>query len=469
MKNENKFFLFFFLMLLAGRGAAQTVSIDHVAGPIVLNEPVFDSTHQLNLVRGLFADVLVKNNSVWTTYQIASDTTLSFGKGLWYKKFDRNLGLLQGQSMGINVFADTTFSNDLGDHQITYMNDTLYIVALIVGHGNGAGVFKYDTTFNKISGPVYVGDSTTDACLDMGIGNDGTNIYTQFYHVPLTCSIPECWGAKLYKLNAALDVLDSNVVDPGSGTFVTGTSIVHVPNGQMGATQDKLQIFSTNRDYGNALTVGIHTFASDMNLQYISGSPQTIIEEDLDTYWPCGVSWNQAHQLWVVGYTKEVSDTIFPNEEIGPSYLKIFDPAWNLVDSFQLNLGNNAFRVMTETEGDDIYVVYDEMPFLHHTVTVSACKIEHFRISVSSGIMDGPGTEDRIELFPNPASDGRFSIRTNSRSPITVSIYDQQLKLIEQYERPFGNTGSFMINRKGLFVVHVRTRDAVMVKKLIAF
>ena len=467
MQFKKGYFLLFFVLLFARTGSTQNVTVTQVAGPIVLNEPIFDSVHQLNLVRGLFADVIVKNNTIWTTYQIASDTTLSFGKSLWYKKFNRDLDLVQGQSMGINVFTDSIYSNDLGDHQITFMNDTLYIVSLIVGHGNGAGLFKYDTLFNRISGPVYVGDSTTDACLDMGIGNDGSNVYTQFYHVPIGCSIPECWGAKIFKLNAALDVLDSNVVDPETGTFLTGTSIVHVPNGQMGATQDKLQVFSTNRDYGNALTVGIHTFSVDMGLQYITGSPQTIIEEELDTYWPCGVSWNQTHQLWVVGYTKEVSDTIFPHEELGPSFIKIFDSDWNLVDSFQLNGGNSAFRVMTETEGDDIYVVYDEMPYQHHTTTVSSCKIEHFKISGASGVNDVTLDDEGIALYPNPSVNGSFTLKTAFHSEIGVSIYDQQMKLIDSFERPSGKTNMFQIKDKGFYFVYVKSDDIIFVKKLI--
>ena len=368
---------------------AQTVSIERVAGPIVLSEPLYDSVNNLSLERGLFADVLVKDNTVWTTYQLAPDTTLSYGKSVWYKKFDRALNPKMGQTMGIDVFADSvTFDEDLGDHQITLMDDKFFIVALIKGK-DSAAVMVYDTTFStRLKGPVYIGDTATDQFLDMGIGNDGTHIYTQFYHVPDTSTIPGSWAAKIYKLDTALKVVNSNIVDPETGSFVTGTSVVFVPNGQMESTQDKLQIFSTNNDYNNNLIIGIHTFAADTGLQYISGSTQTIIEEDRDTYWPCGVSWNEKHQLWVVGYTKEIILDTFYVEELGPSYIKIFDPSWNLIETFSLDSGDYAFRVMTETVGDDIYVVYDEMSVTGNSL-VSECKIEHFKITTTPDLYGG--------------------------------------------------------------------------------
>ncbi len=339
--------------------------------------------------RGLFSDVLVMGNSVWTPYQISPHTTaLNDDKNLWYKKWDRDLNLVQSQSIAIDVNLDTLYDGDLGDHMWTVLDNKFYMLTTIKGK-NGAGLILYDTLFKRKSDPSYAAtDTTFDKCLDMGFETDGEFLYAQYYHVPLGCNSPNCWGASIYKYDTILPlhVLDSSVVFPDSGSFVTGTSLCYVPNGQMGATQDKLQIFSTNNDYGNSQTIGIHTFAADMNLDSIGGSTRTIIQENHDSYWPSGVSWNEQHQLWVVGYTMEYdADSIFPIEEVGKSFLKIFDQNWVLVDSFSLNNNNSdsTFRVMTESIDDDIYVVYDEMNVSGTSIT-SNCKIEHFKISCAN-------------------------------------------------------------------------------------
>ena len=66
--------------------------------------------------------------------------------------------------------------------------------------------------------------------------------------------------------------------------------------------------------------------------------------------------------------------------ELGPSFIGIFDADWNEIQTLELNDGEYAFRVMLETDGDDIYVIYDEMD-LYTWRTISQAKIEHFRIS----------------------------------------------------------------------------------------
>jgi hypothetical protein len=111
--------------------------------------------------------------------------------------------------------------------------------------------------------------------------------------------------------------------------------------------------------------VGIHTFATDMMLQFITGSRIDIIEEALDVYFPTGPSFNSKHQLWVVGYTMENEEGEHgakgKSVELGPSFIQIFDADWASIETIPVNNGEVSFRVMTQTEGDDIYVVYDEM------------------------------------------------------------------------------------------------------------
>jgi len=96
----------------------------------------------------------------------------------------------------------------------------------------------------------------------------------------------------------------------------------------MGAPEDRWQIFSTDTDYGDPERVGIYTFAVDAALDRVDGSRVEIIEEALDTYFPTGPSWNEAHQIWVVGYTMENYEGELPDGELGPSFLQIFDPDW---------------------------------------------------------------------------------------------------------------------------------------------
>ena len=455
-----KHFLFISSLLFLNSFAfSQSIVITRVAGPITLSEPVFDSAHQLNLTRGLFADVIVKGNSVWTTYQIAPDTTLSYGKSVWYKKFDRNLFMTQGQTNGIDVFADTLFSNDLGDHQFSLLNDTLYTVAIIKNH-DWVGVMKYDTLFQRVGGPIYVGDLSTDVFFDMGIGNDGTNVYTQIQYKPNP--IQEYWGAKVFKINPALThVLDSVIAYPDTGSFVTGTSIVYTPVGEIGATEDKLNIFSTDKMYDIPNPVNIHTFAVRPDLSSINGSTQVVIAEDKDVYWPCGVSVNYDHDLWVIGYTKEMSLNVFPGEELGASFVKVFDANWSLVDSISLNNGDSTFRVMTETVGDDIYVVYDEMNKAGNSPS-SSTKIEHFKISTTASDNIGINKDENITIYPNPSKE-KYNV-SGIEEEARLQIFDIQGELVEEFN--VNSSFCFSIENKGLYLIKIHYKNNVITKRI---
>ncbi|MDP6837819.1 MAG: hypothetical protein QF724_02695 [Planctomycetota bacterium] len=65
--------------------------------------------------------------------------------------------------------------------------------------------------------------------------------------------------------------------------------------------------------------------------------------------------------------------------EVGPSFISIYDAEWNEIDTFQLNNDEPAFRVMVDSEGDDINVAYDEVD-RYAWQDVSIAKLEHFRI-----------------------------------------------------------------------------------------
>jgi hypothetical protein len=66
--------------------------------------------------------------------------------------------------------------------------------------------------------------------------------------------------------------------------------------------------------------------------------------------------------------------------ELGPSFITVYDADWNELQTVLLNDGDHAFRVMLETDGDDIYVAYDEMD-KYAWRDVSQAKIERFQIS----------------------------------------------------------------------------------------
>ncbi len=65
--------------------------------------------------------------------------------------------------------------------------------------------------------------------------------------------------------------------------------------------------------------------------------------------------------------------------EVGPSFISIYDTQWNEIDTIQFNDGGYAFRVMLDTQDDDIYVAYDEMD-LYAWQEFSISKLEHYRI-----------------------------------------------------------------------------------------
>ncbi len=347
--------------------------------------------------RGLFTSIIPWNNNqeLIVTYQLANFETLSDDKSLYYKRFDRELNLIQEQEMAIDVNKDF-WGGDLGDHKFLVLDNIIYMVSLILGHDD-AGLIAFDHDFNlEVDEPVFHGLVGEEKFLDMGFATDGEYFYTQYYHPGKDGEGPDEWDARIYKLNKDLEVVDQTYVEPESGSFITGTSLVYVPKGQMGAEQDQFQIFSTNLDYMNCDRVGIHTFAMDKDsLELIPGSTQTIIEEDLDVYFPVGSAWNEKHQIWIVGYTKEEFEaahggknpnckgSIYENEELGPSYIAIFDSEWNELETIQVNDGNFAFRVMLKTFDDDIYVVYDEMDFMAKAET-SASRLEHYKIVTAS-------------------------------------------------------------------------------------
>ncbi len=116
-----------------------------------------------------------------------------------------------------------------------------------------------------------------------------------------------------------------------------------------------------------------------MDLELIEDSTRDIVVAELDTYFPVGPSYNTKHQLWVVGYTMENEEGEHgiqgKSQELGPSFITIFDAEWSQLQTIQLNNSAPAFRVMTQTEGDDIYIVYDEMvrqPYHGHGSNVTA-------------------------------------------------------------------------------------------------
>jgi len=366
--------------------------------------------HDVNRGRAVFADVmLVGEDKVLVTYQLAGFEEFCQGKSLYFQEFTRDLRSIQPETMVIDVDAEgsifRTMPNsvgDLGDHKFTVMNDTIYMLTTVPGEPQGR-LLRFDTNFRPIddlfndANLVRIGDEgRDDRLLDMGFGNDGTHLYAQFFEQPMGARSSD-WGAQLYKVNAQLEVIAEAVVQPEQGTFVTGTSIVHVPTG---ASAERLQLFSPNQDYGNPVRSNIHTFAvNPSDLSQIQESTRVITDAELDVYFPTGADWNQTHQLWVVGYTQEISEgnhgsvvlgtnacarkPVRPSaeefRELGPSFITVYDAQWRPVTTIPLNDGEYAFRVMLETKGDDIYVVYDEMDkYAWHET--SQAKIEHFRI-----------------------------------------------------------------------------------------
>ena len=338
--------------------------------------------HTADRGRAVFADVmLVGEDRVLITYQLAGFDEFCQGKSLYFQELNRELVPVRAESQVIDVtVAGSIFrptqqtAGDLGDHKFTVMNDTIFMVTTVPGEVEGR-ILRFDTSFNPLDdlfddGSLSrVGDERLeDRLLDMGFANDGTYLYVQFFNQPMVGG-PSDWGAQLYKLNASLEVVGEAVVQPEGGPFVTGTSIVHLPQGTMGTLEDRLQIFSPNKDYGNSDPSNIHTFtikADDLSL--IQGSTRVITDADLDVYFPTGADWNEEHHLWVVGYTQEIAPGIHgsivsgadacvsnsirpPGEEyreLGPSFISVFDAQWNLIDTIALNDGDYAFRVMLE-------------------------------------------------------------------------------------------------------------------------
>lgn len=395
--------------------------------------------HTADRGRAVFADVmLVGEDRVLITYQLAGFDEFCQGKSLYFQELNRELVPVRAESQVIDVtVAGSIFrptqktAGDLGDHKFTVMNDTIFMVTTVPGEVEGR-ILRFDTSFNLIDdifddGSLSrVGDERLeDRLLDMGFASDGTYLYVQFFNQPMVGG-PSDWGAQIYKLNASLGVVGDAVVYPEGGPFVTGTSIVHLPQGTMGTLEDRLQIFSPNKDYGNSDPSNIHTFtvkADDLTL--IQGSTRVITDTDLDVYFPTGADWNEEHHLWVVGYTQEIapgihgsivsgadacaSNSIRPSgeeyRELGPSFISVFNAQWSLIDTIALNDGDYAFRVMLETEGDDIYVVYDEMD-LYAWHESSQAKLERFRITTPSIDIEAPVIVSPIEAVVSDVTTG---------------------------------------------------------------
>ena len=388
--------------------------------------------HTTDRGRGVFADVmLIGSDRVVATYQLADQlggpNSFCEGKSLFSQEFDRDLSLEWIEHEVIDVTAEDSIfrqsgemSGDLGDHKFTVMGDAIVMLTTIPGSPRGR-LIRFDSNFAPIDDITkdgiltLIGDETQeDRLLDMGFANDGSHVYAQFYNQP-TNSPPSAWGAQLYKyeLNVNFQPVAELVVKPEEGIFLTGTSLVYVPEGMMGATEDRLQNFSPNRAPDSSEPSGIHTFAvRASNLSLIEGSTRTIAESELDLYFPTGADWNERHQLWVVGYTQEIAAGIHGLQvpeasaclggaqpdgetyrELGPSFISIYDAEWNEIETIALNDGDYAFRVMLETEGDDIYVAYDEMDLYAWNPT-SQAKLEHFRITAQSPGVPGDYNED---------------------------------------------------------------------------
>ncbi|MBI2567465.1 MAG: hypothetical protein HYV63_10575 [Candidatus Schekmanbacteria bacterium] len=357
-------------------GSDRATGLQLVSGPQILQ----------TRDRGLFASVLVDGSTVRLAYQIAPPDTIVDDKSLFAQIRGRDLSVIAPERIAIDVTdPDTTlgafFNGDLGDHKITLMNGQLYMVAIVKGSAQAA-VLKLDLDFKLLAGPVMIGDPVTDRLADMGFANDGTSVYAQFFYQPED-STPQQWGASLYKLDANLNVTRHAVARPDSGSFVTGTSLVFVPRGTMEATEDRLYLFSTDLDYGNANPIGIHVFAvRAADLSAIKGTTKTLVKEALDAYFPVGAAYSSAHSAWVLGYTREQASGAFPEEELGPSFVRLFDEAFEPIATVLVNGGAGAMRVMLDTRDDDGYVVYDEMNRSGTGTPVNA-KVERYHILTS--------------------------------------------------------------------------------------
>jgi hypothetical protein len=148
------------------------------------------------------------------------------------------------------------------------------------------------------------------------------------------------------------------------------------------------------------------------------------------------------------------------NEEVGPSFIKVFDPSWNLIDSLPLNLGNDAFQVQTVTYDDDIYVTYDEMN-KSGTSMPCAAKIEHFKISSLLSMIDQNSDHGVISIYPNPSS-GKFP--TDLTEIIIHNLHGQTVATIPLNMQ---NKADIEIEQNGIFILNFRGKRTSAVQKLI--
>jgi hypothetical protein len=203
------------------------------------------------------------------------------GKSLYFQELDRNLDRVRSETVVIDVDAvgsvfrpTETVAGDLGDHKFVVVNDTFVMLTTLPGEPE-ARLIRFDTNFEPIddltsdSSLARVGDENDgDRLLDMGFETGGGYLYAQFYDQPDGGTVTD-WSAQLYQLDMNLSVVAEALVQPEEGTFMTGTSLVWVPAGEMGVREDRLhqclcyhrqihiQLIELGRPVSNRATVGL--------------------------------------------------------------------------------------------------------------------------------------------------------------------------------------------------------------------
>ena len=97
---------------------------------------------------------------------------------------------------------------------------------------------------------------------------------------------------------------------------------------------------------------------------------------------------DQASSLESIGMYASATITLVADGEperirgqvVTPSFFEVMDADFNSLATVAVNGGEPAFRVMTATIDDDLYVVYDEMDKDAY-VGVSEAKLERYRLT----------------------------------------------------------------------------------------
>jgi hypothetical protein len=116
---------------------------------------------------------------------------------------------------------------------------------------------------------------------------------------------------------------------------------------------------------------------------------------------------------------------------------------------------------MTETVGDDIYVVYDEMNY-PGTSVVSGCKIEHFKISANTSIHNKFEHSNNIQIYPNPSTGNYFIDGITGNAEIRV--YDFHGRIVNSFNTR--SAKSFELMKNGVYFVKIYVGDEVFTKKI---